>query len=303
MEIIVKGRNFAMDKKLTFSLVGGDARQGRLAELLASDGHNVSAYALEKCALASSVSQKNNMEELSKPSDCVILPIPIRSEGGLLNAPLSDKAYSPEDLFSLLPAGQTVIAGKIDNALFEKAGRSGIRLYDYLEREEFTVMNSVPTAEGAIEVAMHEFPGTLHGAHVLVLGFGHIGKLLSHYLRGLGASVTASARRFGDLAWISAYGYKPISTYDTASKLSGFDIIFNTIPAKILNREKLSLLDKSTLCIDLASRPGGIDFDAAKELGIKAISALSLPGRVAPLSAGVAMRDTVYNILSEWGIK
>lgn len=42
-----------------------------------------------------------------------------------------------------------------------------------------------------------------------------------------------------------------------------------------------------------------MDFDAAKELGKHVIWALSLPGRVAPVTAGVIIKDTITNMLSE----
>jgi len=45
-----------------------------------------------------------------------------------------------------------------------------------------------------------------------------------------------------------------------------------------------------------------VDFDAAKELGIKVIWALSLPGKVAPVTAGEIIKGTVINILQELGV-
>ena len=45
------------------------------------------------------------------------------------------------------------------------------------------------------------------GSRVLVIGYGRVGRLLAHRLKGLGARVTVSARSFRDLAWIEAYGY------------------------------------------------------------------------------------------------
>lgn len=45
-----------------------------------------------------------------------------------------------------------------------------------------------------------------------------------------------------------------------------------------------------------------MDFDAAGKLGIKVIWALSLPGKVAPVTAGRAIKNTIYNILSELGV-
>ncbi len=290
-----------MRKRLDISVVGGDTRQVQLAKLLSGDGHRVFAYALENAPLPQEIIRSGDILSLSKSVDCVILPVPIKSDKGLLNAPFSEAEHSINSLFSLFPTGQTVIAGKLDNDMFEIAGKCGIRLYDFLEREDFTVMNSVPTAEGAIAVAMQLQQTTLNGSKCLVLGYGHIGKLLCAYLKGLGANVTASARKSGDLAWISAYGYTPVKTSDINASLSEFDIIFNTIPSLILNEEALMSVKSDALICDLASRPGGVDFSAAERLSLRTVHALSLPGKVAPLTAAKSLRSTVYNILNEWG--
>ena len=57
------------------------------------------------------------------------------------------------------------------------------------------------------------------------------------------------------------------------------------------------------LVIDLASKPGGVDLNAAKEYGVKTVWALSLPGRVAPISAGDIVKQTVLNICAELGCR
>lgn len=291
-----------MEQQLKFAIVGGDMRSANLAELLSSDGHQVRAYALEKYSFSDNVTKAYDFTELMKRIDCVVLPLPIQSNPDVLNAPLSINSYSVDDIFNLFHIGQTVIAGKVSHSLFERAGHSGILLFDYLEREEFTVSNSVPCAEGAIQLAMEELAITLHNSNCLVIGYGHIGKLLSNYLAGLGAKVTASARKFGDFAWISAYGYNPVNTLNLSGTLGQYDVIFNTVPSQILNAELLSEVKENCLIIDLASKPGGVDFNAAKSLGIKVIWALSLPGKTSPVTAGIAMKDTIYNILSEWGV-
>lgn len=290
-----------MTENLKLAVVGGDERQAKLCNLLTNDGHKVYSFALDKAKLSDSVLRGGDISGLSKKFDCIILPVPVCSDANRLNTPLSAYEYRIDDLFSLFSAGQTVIAGRVDNELFSKAGRNGIRLYDYLEREDFTVLNSIPTAEGAIEVAMRELDTTLNRKRCLVLGFGHIGKLLCHYIRGLGATVTATARKFGDLAWIHAYGYEALETSRIKNSLSKYDIIFNTIPALILDEEALTHVRGDAFICDLASKPGGVDFNAARQLGLHTVQALSLPGKCAPMSAAAAMRDTIYNILDEWG--
>lgn len=292
-----------METKKTFAVVGGDMRQCHLAELLAADGHTVRAYALEKYNFTDAVTRSYNLQELTKRVDCIVLPLPVTTEGGLLNTPLSLNSYLLEDIFNLFHTGQTVVAGKVDHNLFEKAGRSGVQLFDYLEREEFSVSNAIPSAEGAVQIAMEELAITLRQARCLIVGFGRIGKLLAHYLQGFGTDITISARKYGDIAWIEAYGYHSANTLNLGGTLGDYDVIFNTVPFEILNANLLSELRDNCLVIDLASKPGGIDFTTAKKLGIKTIWALSLPGKVAPITAGMIMKQTIYNIIDEWGAK
>ena len=149
---------------------------------------------------------------------------------------------------------------------------------------------------------MEELPVTLHNSNVFVMGFGRIGKILAKMLHGIGAKVHVEARKFSDLAWIESYGYKPIHLNDMYEYLDRFDIIFNTIPYIILDTPELEKIKKDCLLIDLASKPGGINFQKANELGRKSIWALSLPGKVAPATAAKFIKSTIQNILSELGL-
>lgn len=160
---------------------------------------------------------------------------------------------------------------------------------------------AVPTAEGALAAAMAATDRTLQDARCLVIGFGRIGKLLAHRLRGLAAQTAVSARRYEDLAWIKALGYAPLRTDRLAGSLRPFHVIFNTVPALILDRKLLEEVRPDCVVIDVASAPGGVDFAAARELGVTALQELALPGRVAPLTAAKAVRDAIHHILEERG--
>ena len=174
-------------------------------------------------------------------------------------------------------------------------------MYDYFLREELTIKNAMITAEGAIQTAMSETAFTINGSKCLVMGYGRIGKMLSNLLQKLGADVTCSARKESDLALIECNGLKPIRTIELNDELTDFDIIFNTIPNCILTYDKLSKIRCDTTIIDLASKPGGVDFSGAKKLGLKAIWATSLPGKVAPITSGKIISDTIFNIIREIG--
>ncbi len=140
---------------------------------------------------------------------------------------------------------------------------------------------------------------TLHRARALVLGYGRVGQLTAHRLSALGARVTVAARRYDALAWAEAYGHDALHLGELSGYLCGFDLVVNTVPSRVLPRELLAQLKGGCLVIDLASKPGGVDFQSAAELGVRCVWALSLPGKVAPVSAGQAIRDTVYNMLRE----
>ncbi len=146
---------------------------------------------------------------------------------------------------------------------------------------------------------MEELPVTIHGARVLVMGFGRVGNLTAHRFHALGAKVSVAARRWSALAWAEAYGYETERIGYLDDFLCGYDLIVNTAPGQVLGREQLSRLRPGCLVIDLASKPGGVDMEAAASLGVPVIWALSLPGKVAPVTSGKIIRDTVYNILSE----
>lgn len=88
---------------------------------------------------------------------------------------------------------------------------------------------------------------------------------------------------------------------DLTAHAGQFDLVVNTVPATILTFDILKHLKRECLLIDLASKPGGVCFKTARDLGLKTIWALSLPGKVAPITSGEIIKNTIDNILCERG--
>lgn len=149
---------------------------------------------------------------------------------------------------------------------------------------------------------MEELPITIHGSRALVIGYGRVGRTLAPRLAALGARVSVAGRKFSDLAWAESCGYGVEHTGQLEGWLCCYDLVINTVPARILNAPDLADLRPACLVIDLASKPGGVDFEAAARLGVKVIWALSLPGKVAPVTAGKSIKSAIYNILHELGV-
>jgi dipicolinate synthase subunit A len=285
-----------MNNSVGFGVLGGDRRQIYLAESLARDGYEVCACGFDRAEFSADV-RKATLEKLISACGIVILPLPVTLDGVHLKTDYGAEQIVLDDTFAEKMRGKRVFGGMMKRLYGTSAVWKEIDAADYYTREEFAVRNAIPTAEGAIEIAMREYPGTVSGSRCLVAGFGRVGKTLARMLHGIGAQVTAAARRPADLAWVESLGCRPIQT----ARIGGgdYDMIFNTIPSMIFSRHVLSELRGCSLLVDLASAPGGVDFDAAEKIGIKAILAPSLPGRVAPKTAGEIIRDTVYCMMGE----
>jgi dipicolinate synthase subunit A len=281
-----------------FWVVGGDPRQIALAGLLADEGHTVHTFALEQ---AEGMVCQTDLSQVHR-ADCVILPLPAAGEGGRLNAPLSAGVWYLEEVLDAMRPGQLLCAGMVSPALKQMAGERGLVLRDYFAREELAVLNAVPTAEGAIQIAMEELPITIHGCRALVIGFGRVGRALAPRLQALGARVTVAARKYDQRAAAQAMGMDTERVSQLSQWLCGYDLVVNTAPGPVLGVEELSALKEGALVIDLASKPGGVDIAGAAALGVRCVWALSLPGKVAPVTSGRYIKDTVYHIMEELGV-
>lgn len=277
---------------MNISVIGGDLRQLTLARLLEADGYDVKTAGFDK-GPGERLKESSDIWE----SDVLILPIPATVGDRTVNAPFSAEPIILEE--KNLGRAKLVLGGNISKPLACLLSSAGVKYIDYLKREELQIKNALPTAEGAVELAFAELPITLAASRCLVVGYGRIGKILSRLLQSLGAEVTVSARKCSDLAWISVFGMKPVKTEELSAVIGDYDIIFNTVPAMVLNEEILKRVDPKTLIIDLASKPGGVDFSTAKDLGLKVIWSLGLPGKVAPITSGEIIKEAVVNILEE----
>ena len=283
------------------SIVGGDLRIVRLIEMLIADGYKVYTYGLEmseELLQMEEVEMCSTIEETVSYSKVVIGPIPLSSDRKNVSTPFSKVKLSLEELLKVLK-DKKLIAGSILDFFREQLEKEEISYIDLIKREEFAVLNAIATAEGTLQIAMEETQKTVHGSKVLVMGFGRIGKILAKMLDGIGAKVSCEARRDDDLAWAKAYGFEPIHLNELNENLSKFDIIINTIPFQILNEERLNLVKKDVVLIDLASNPGGVDRKVAKEKELKLIWALSLPGKVAPITSAEFIKEVLYHVLEE----
>lgn len=275
------------------TVLGGDARQVAMTQRLLSCGYTASSLALGEAFCGDALS------EACADADAVILPLPYTADGETLFAPLCAESIPIRSILNAMHAGQRLLCGKGDETLKKEAADRGILLTDYYEDEALTVMNAIPTAEGALSIALNALPVTIHDAAITVFGFGRVARIVAKTMKALEAHVTVCARKQADFAWMHAAGYRPIPMMLRNAAVADADLVINTVPALLLDKKTLSHMKKGSVLIDLASKPGGVDRKAAEELGIRVIWALSLPGKTAPETAGCYLAETVARLLSE----
>ncbi len=258
------------------AIVGKDARQRAVGEAFAKRGITVISC-----------------DDFPKEAEITVLPMPVSEDGKTLFGTKTSLA----DCFAFL-AGKTAYGGRCSAAVMELALAQKVRLFDHFAREEETVANVVPTVEGALQIAMQNTPFTLHGAEVLVVGYGRIGRLLAHHLKALGAKVSVASRKEEHLAWCDAFGYHGLLLSELPHIVGRTQVIFNTAPTLIFD-ETLLKITSNALIIDLASAPGGVDFAAAEQQGKNVIHALALPVKVAPQTAGEIICKTILTMYEE----
>ena len=277
--------------KTNILIVGGDLRQLFCAKQLAED-FDTAVIGFDDEYIPEGLTLRKAAH--GDKFDCAVLSAVPVDEYGRLSAPCCRSSLDADTIRNMLSEGAVLIAGKADKRLREMF--SGTQVYEYLDREELALKNAIPTAEGTVQIALEELPVTLNCSKVLVVGMGRIGAVLAALLRNFGAEVTAAVRSSRGAAKARTLGINSVRVENMGAD---YDLVINTAPSLVFDRSRLSAFRRDTLFIDIASKPGGIDPDAARELGIKVIWALGLPGKTAPVTAGEIIAETVADILSE----
>lgn len=274
---------------MKFGILGGDYRYKFLYEMLINEGKEIKAYNNKYIE-----NLEEDLDSLLSNIDVLISSIPFSKDNKTIFMPDFEQIVINNliDKMSLNNV-KILIGGVINNDVIEYAEKKGIQVYDFFSEESVAISNAIPTAEGAIQTAMEESDKTIFGSKCIVFGYGRCGKILANILKGMGANVIVTHRNKKDLAYIKAYGLEEVNLYNTNEIIGDFDFIFNTIPHCVIDESILKNVKKDTIIIDLAQAPGGVDYNFARDLGIKALYCPGLPGRVAPFTAGKILKDCI----------
>lgn len=282
-------------------VIGGDARQLQVIRRLAEINAKVTLIGFDQLQLSDAgLSLQSLTPEALRNADVVVLPIVGTDDDGFVQSVYSEQSVRLlDEHMASLPKHAVVYTGMARNYLECLVAKHDIQLVKLLDRDDVAIYNSIPSAEGALMMAIQNTDITIHGSQCMVLGFGRTGMTLARTLQAIGAKVKIGTRREDHIARAYEMGFTPFAIAELAGHVADVDILFNTIPAMVVTKEIISKMYRSAIIIDLASSPGGTDFSFAEKFGIKALLAPGLPGIVAPKTAGRIIADTLSRLVLE----
>lgn len=283
------------------AVIGGDARYLELIRQLKQlDNTTICLIGFDKLDQGyTGLKQMQFSEVEPEKLDMVILPVTGTDPNGMIDPVFSDQPiHLTKEWVQQLKSTAPIFTGIANDYLTSITSDANRRLVKLFDRDDIAVYNSIPTAEGTIMMVIEHTDFTIHSANVLVVGYGRVGKTIANKFSALGAKVSVCARKSEDLARITEMGFKAVPFNQLSASTVDCDILINTIPSRVITKESIQYLPSHGLIIDLASKPGGTDFDYAEQRGIQAILAKSLPSIVAPKTAGRILADVIKQFIT-----
>lgn len=279
--------------------IGGDARQVHLINHLIDTGYRVSSFGLYSPLLSDKCTLIDNYKDALQTHNIVICPTPFSKDGKQLTTLKNDIIIYINELRSYLSTEHLIIGGNLPDILKDLLDKKKISYIDLMSNDAVAIENSVSTAEGAIAKAITSSPINMNCSNCLVIGYGRCGKVLAKKLAGLGANVYILTRSKENNATAISYGYKILKNDMFKNEMHKFEFIFNTVPSLILTAEFLEAVNSDVTIIDIASAPGGLDYDYVQQNKINAFLYSGIPGKISPKSSGIILANAITDLLNE----
>lgn len=280
-----------------FLIIGGDRRHLYLGEYLKKNYYDVKVYGFTDIESKAPIIDDISLKKTVRDYNVKVFPLPFTKDGVSVNAAFSPYYIDINEMIGGINDGDTVFGGIIPQDIRNRITEKGAVCRDYYESHSLQILNSIPTAEGIIKILIETLPITIHSMDLAIIGFGRTGKAIASALRALKANVTVLARSRENLSEAFSMGCDTRVLDSLSYEPVYFDALINTVPSLVVSEKQLININTGCLLIEIASSPFGIDFERALELGFNVIKAPSLPGNVAPKTAGEIIGDTILGEL------
>ncbi|WP_416150899.1 dipicolinic acid synthetase subunit A [Salipaludibacillus sp. HK11] len=286
---------------MEIAVIGGDLRHIEVIRQLAKMDATIYLLGYNQLDDGFLGVEKTTFEAIqAEKLDAIILPINGMKTNYEIDSVFSDsKLYLTEQWLSRTQKATKIYTGISNDALNKIVLNTNKELIELMDRDDLAIYNSVPTAEGAVLLTIQHTNVTIHRSNVVVVGFGRVGKTIARTFHVLGANVKVVANEEELRARAFELNLEPYELLDLKKVVEDADTIINTIPAQVLTADIISKMPSHVLIIDIASNPGGTNFEFAEKRAIQAILAPGLPGLVAPKTAGIQLGNVLSTLLQK----
>ena len=277
----------------TVAVVGGDRRMLEHMRQARFAGATVRHFGCAPgAAEAAGAPESSSLAEAIKGARLISAPIPGLGNDNSLYAPSAKvKLFTTSEVLRGAAPAAMMFMGRANAQIQEWARGTNVTPIGYGDDDPLAVMHAVPTAEGAIKVAIENTEETLLGLPTLCIGLGRVGMSVAQAFVAMQAAVTLAARHPSQLARAWAMGTTAMHLRELPGGIGRFPLIVSSASGMVLTRDLLERTRTDVLIIDLCSPPGSVDFPAAEQLGRKVIWARG--------QAGTAPKTSGYN---EWQV-
>lgn len=286
-----------ISNKYDFAIIGGDLRQAYMFLYFMEKGYSVISYGLNTSSIVKESAFGKSLEEVMNSSKNLIIPIPFSVDKVCLKSQTNPSDLTIENFINNLNSCHRVYGGSFSQELISSLNKKQVFHYDLMKKEEIVLYNSIATAEGAIAEAIINSTCNLHDSNILVLGFGRCGKTLANKLIGLTNHIKIAIRSSTAKLEALTLGFNTIDFNDLESHIGQFDFIFNTVPKLVLIDRMLDLTKAELTIIDIASSPGGVNYNYAEKINRNAKLCLGLPGKYSPKSSAKFLSNCILSDL------
>jgi len=204
-----------------------------------------------------------------------------------------------EEIAGKLKENSMLFCNRLSDDVKKMLMKKNISYHNVTDNESYVVKNACITAEGALGYIIFNTDTSLIDMPVLILGYGRVGKALVKTFKDNYVTLSVATNDPLEYALASMYANNVFSLDDLCDNTKGYKAIINTVPKLILNEKILKKISKDCFILDLASKPGGVDYYFAKKNELNYLHALSVPAIVAPKAAALILKDAIIERLDK----
>lgn len=226
---------------------------------------------------------------------------PAETEG--IESPVVILPFFVEDakaaaLLDAVPDGTPVFGGHEGTLTRQVINSKSLVYTNILNEELFCRENALITAEGALSLIINSTDTTLYSMRVAVLGYGRIGQRLTRMLLAMGATVKVFTSADEELSLAHTAGISACHLWQR-EKMDIFHTLVNTVPLRhVVDADTLEKLSPNVYILDLASGENNVNWSRMHALSLKGEKGGSLPQRISPVSAALAVKKAIFRHLN-----